>query len=267
MAFTDNCDLFASVHEDGVNRVIEHIVRQRPSLFNYATADVAGNRELWCNNPEFTKDVTKYGNPIFKIQQPLPLLGSDSPTVVIGYCAQLSKLAIDFHPTNVIGLPPELNPPLKDQRFALRFRVCGGLVCPSDKEVLQVPVGTPEPKERPRPLPPVQLRGRPNCFCLDVFAVGRIERTPNDLLLGVLEGVEIVDIKPDKLEENIECYIKTAVNVAIRQKLAVAIKTLTLSFPLFNLATITLSPTPNPPVPNNPAVEQDQLKVFITMTV
>jgi hypothetical protein len=28
-AFTDNCDLFAAVHEDGINRVARHIMRQR----------------------------------------------------------------------------------------------------------------------------------------------------------------------------------------------------------------------------------------------
>ena len=62
MAFTDNCDLFGSVHEDGVNRVIRHIMRQRPSLFNYATADVAGNPRLCCSKIAHTSDVTRYGN-------------------------------------------------------------------------------------------------------------------------------------------------------------------------------------------------------------
>ena len=35
MAFTDNCDLYAAVHEDGINLIARHILRQRPSLFNY----------------------------------------------------------------------------------------------------------------------------------------------------------------------------------------------------------------------------------------
>ena len=88
MAFTDNCDLFASVHENGVNRVIQHIMRQRPSLFNYATADVAGNRELWCQVPEFTADVTTFGNPIFTVLPYLPVIGADSPPVGIGFCVK-----------------------------------------------------------------------------------------------------------------------------------------------------------------------------------
>src|SRR5205823_4337920 len=65
VAFTDNCDLFASVHEDGVNRVIGHIRRQRPSWFNYATADIAGNRELWCSPIDVSRDVVEYQNSFF----------------------------------------------------------------------------------------------------------------------------------------------------------------------------------------------------------
>jgi len=273
VAFTDNCDLFVSVQEDGVNRVIRHVMRQRPSLFNYASADVAGNRELWCNpKVEFTSDVTKYGNPIFKIEPPFPVFGSDSPAVFIGFCAQVVSAGIDFHPGNKITLPPQLAPPLKPQRFSLTFRVCAGLVCPSDQEILQIPVG-PAGANTAATLagvpdrPPVLLRGKPLCFCLDVFVVGHFEHTPNDFLLGKVDGIEIVDIKPDGLESNLECYLRTALTVVLREKLAISYKDLGLSFPLFDLATITLFPTPNPPVPNNPAIEEDQLKVFITMTV
>ena len=41
---------------------------------------------------------------------------------------------------------------------------------------------------------------------------------------------------------------------------------LALSFPLLDMGTVTIAPTPNPPVPNNPAIEDDQLKVFVSMT-
>jgi UDP-N-acetylmuramoylalanine-D-glutamate ligase len=79
--------------------------------------------------------------------------------------------------------------------------------------------------------------------------------------------VTIVDIKPEALEDNLICYLKTSVNVVLREKLTVAIETLMFKIPLFGLATITLSPTSNPPVPHNPAIEDDELKVFVTMTV
>jgi hypothetical protein len=37
MAFTDRSDLFAAVHENGVNATISQLMLQRPSMFNYAT--------------------------------------------------------------------------------------------------------------------------------------------------------------------------------------------------------------------------------------
>jgi hypothetical protein len=271
MAFTDNCDLFAAVNEEGVNRIIRHIMRQRPSMFNYATADVAGNKELWCEPVEFTEDVTKYGNPIFSVQPPLPVLGPDSPPVSLSFCAQLTKAELDFHPGNAISLPPQLNPPLQEQRYALHFVVCGALGCPSDRVIDSIPVPPADPAGAADRKPdPVHIRGELNCFCLEVFVVGHFERQLigfQETLLGKVDGIEIVDIEPEPLENNIECYIRTSVSLVLRQKLAIPLSTFFYSFPLFGLATVVLQPTPNPPVPNNPAIEDDQIKAFISMTV
>lgn len=272
MVFTDNCDLYAAVHEDGVNLVIRHIMRQRPSLFNYGTSDVANNRELWCSPVAFTRDVTKYFNPIFSVQSPIPVLGADSPPVGLGFCVQLTKALIDFHPSNVISLPSELSPPLKQQHFAFQLRICGAIECPSSQAIDRIPTGGPnQPATNAKEgLPPVVLGGKLNCFCLDVFVIGHFERAfiaGRESLLGKVDDMDIVDIKPDGLEDNIICYVKTAVSVVLREKLTIPLSTFALSFPLFGLATVTLSPTPNPPVPNNPAIEKDQLKIFITMKV
>jgi hypothetical protein len=38
MAFTDNSDLYGAINEEGINLIAQHIMRQRPSLFNYGTA-------------------------------------------------------------------------------------------------------------------------------------------------------------------------------------------------------------------------------------
>ena len=81
------------------------------------------------------------------------------------------------------------------------------------------------------------------------------------------DGIEIVDIEPEALENNIECYIRTSVSLVLRQKLAIPLSTFFFSFPLFGMASVTLQPTPNPPVLFNPAIEEDQIKAFITMTV
>ncbi|HLH44507.1 MAG TPA: hypothetical protein VKV74_16060 [Bryobacteraceae bacterium] len=269
MAFTDNCDLFLAVHEDGVNLVVQHVMRQRPSWFNFATADVANNPKLWCSQPQFTKDVVSHNNPIFHVEPPVPYIGADSPPASIGFCAQLTKALIDFHPGNKIALPAELHPPLPAQRFSFQFRICGGLECAPDEEVQVIPVGGTQASVTGAAQgdgKPVTLRGRPDCFCLDVFVIGHFEHA-NGALLGKVDDIDTVDIKPDKLEDNFNCYVKTAANIILREKLAIALSALGLSFPLFGLATVTLAPTPNPPVPNNPAIENDTLKVFITMAV
>jgi len=273
MAFTDNCDLFASIHEAGANRIGRHIMRQRPSLFNYATADVAANRELWCQVPEFTTDVTKFGNLIFTVLPYLPVIGADSPPVGLGFCVQVVRAQVDFHPSNVIGLPPELGSKLKEQQLAVELKICGGIRCP-DRDVLdKIPV-TPTGaagKENQREVPPlVPVPGKMLCFCLDVFATAHVARefiNGKERLVGKVDGVEIVDVKPDALEANMECYIRTAVTLFLRQKLAIPLQTFFIDFPLFGLGTVSLSPTPNPPVPHNPAIEEDKLKAFMTMTV
>jgi hypothetical protein len=267
MAFTDNCDLFAAVHEEGVNRVIKHIMLQRPSMFNYATADIAGNKELWCEQVEFTQDVTKYGNPIFTVVPPLPV--KLSPPVGLSFTVQLLKFELDFHKGNVFGLPPELDP-LQEQHFAFHFVVCGALGCPDDRVLEQIPVLPPgRDQTGGATVPPVHIRGELDCFSLEVYLVGHVERRfilGQERLLGKVDGVEIVDIKPEALENNIECYIRTAVTVILRQKLAIPLSTFFFSFPLFGMG-VNLSPTPNPPIPNNPAIEEDQFKAFITVTV
>jgi hypothetical protein len=270
MALTDNCDLYVAINENGINLVVQHIMRQRPSLFNYATSDIAADQELWCAPVNFTSDVQKYGNPVFTVSNPIPVLGADSPPVELSFCAQLTKASIDFHPGNVISLPSELNPPLQKQHFAMQFKICGAIGCPSEKDVDTIPVVPPQYGEKQTTVPPVHVKGKLNCFCLDIFVVGHFERTVilgKECLLGKVDRLDIVDIKPDGLEQNLVCYLKTTVNVVLRQKLTIPFEKMFFSFPLFNIATITLSPTPNPPVPNNPAVEDDQLKAFISMGV
>lgn len=57
MAFTDNCDLYIAIHEEGINRIITHIMRQRPSIFNYGEPSVVDNNNFLCSPIESTKDV------------------------------------------------------------------------------------------------------------------------------------------------------------------------------------------------------------------
>ncbi len=264
MALTSNCSVYAAVHEDGVNRVVRHIMRQRPSLFNYGTAFVAARPNLWCAKVDPTPDVIARGNPLFKVEDPLPVLGTNG-LIGLHYCVQLTDARIDFHPSNAIALPPELNPPLANQRFALFVRACAGLGCPDDRVVEQIPTGTSQTHEG-HYVPPVD---KLQCFCLEVFASGRFELVGpvwNRRLLGKLERLEIVDIKPEGLENSMECYMKLFIQLGILPKASIALKTLV--FDIGSLASLAVSATPvSAAVPFNPAVENDQLKAFVDMGV
>ena len=134
MAFTDNCDIFGSVHEEGINRILRHIMQQRPSLFNYATRTFHENEKLFCHPIQAAKTVRDSGNPLFTEQDPLPIFGAPVP-IGLNFCLQLTDLEIDFHPTSAFELPEQLGGELAQQRFALRTKVCAGVACPSDELV------------------------------------------------------------------------------------------------------------------------------------
>ena len=277
MAFTDNCDLYAALSEDGINRVVKHMMRQRPSLFNYATQDVVAHPELACSPINPTIDVINHGNPLFGILNPLPILGIDAPPVALNFCAQLTEAEVDFYPGNVFNLPAELNPPLPDQHFALKVRLCGGLDCPSMEFIDHIPPSPPDEtgalQTTALNLPQFKLTIVPPtrhllCFCLDAYAVGHVDLETvfgKPTLVGKVDGVDIVDIKPDNLRESINCYLRTTFELLLKEKLAFTIDKLALSFPIFG-GSFSIAPTPNPPIPNNPAIEDDQIKEFVSIT-
>jgi hypothetical protein len=269
MGYTDNCDLYGAVLDAGVNRAISHVMSERPSLFNYATADVVANPELWCSKVAHTIDVTNHSNPLFTTLDPLPLIGSDDPTVSIGFCAQVTAVQVDFSPENIIAIPPDLQDGLPAQQLALRLQICGAIECPTPDEVGQVPAGGQFSDQGEKAPKSITLRGRLNCFCLDVVAIGTVVQVsvhgvPS--LLAEVTNLEIVGVEPQGLEANLACYLKTTINVVLREKLTIALKTLMLSFSLFNITTITLEPTPDPPIANNPAIDDNQLEAFITIS-
>lgn len=271
MAFTDNCDLYAAVHEDGINLVARHVMRQCPSWFNFATQYVSDHPQLACSKIAQTVDVTHYGNPIFKVVSPVPVLGADSPPVGLNFCVQLAKAEVDFHPGNRVTLPPALNPPLAQQHLAMHAQICGGMDCPGEflKGFLPSPTSF-EATNVKRPTEVVPPTRKLVCFCLDAYlvahvAVQMVAGKPS--LVGIVDSVDVVGIKPEGLSENINCYLKTTFELLLKEKLVFPISTMLFDIPLLSLATITAQLTPNPPIPNNPAIEDDQLKVFVTLTV
>ncbi len=294
MPFTDHSDLYGSLHEDGINRVIRHVMRQRPSLFNYATAFFSNHPKLLCVPIEVAPEVKAAGNPLFTEQDPLPVFGAPTP-IGLNWCLQLTDVRIDFHPGNAIGLPPELGA-LPEQRLALRMKGCFGLDCPSEDlirdllpavEVLATASGQPDspralaPSRGAPPRTPVVLPTRKlTCFCLELFAVAHFEwgaiGAPDSQWLKLrLDGLEVVDLKPAEMEDLVECYVRTTLRLGLLPRLSQPIESMVLN--LTDLLRkqgitigqrVTLQPAPAPAaVPHNPAVESDQLMAFINLVV
>jgi hypothetical protein len=284
MSLTDHCDIFASFHEDGFNAIIGHVRKQRPSLFHYATAEIAKNRDLLCKAIDAHPIVLLRNNPLVTIVDPLPVPGTNYG---VNFAVQLVDVRIDFHPGDEFDLPPELQPPLKAQRLAIKLTVCGGIGCPPKELVdrlilpqksvlganLSARVAPPRDDGPIVPLPTRQL----SCFCLDAVVTGGVRITTHNgkpYLEPFLDGFEIVDIKPDGLENSLECYVSLMLRLVVLPGLRILVERAPLNLTqgatdLFPQPTnVHISPMPvSSALPNNPAVERDMLKVFIRAEV
>ena len=277
MALTDNCDIFAAVNESAVRRVLTHVTRQRPALVNYGSPGVVQRPELLCNPLDAHPVAVARGNTLITTLPFLPVVLTDNPALQMEWCFQLSKAGLDVHPGNAIALPPELAP-LGEQRIAGQLAFCAGLGCPDDRLIAVLPVpGLPQPKipdrrqdrEPPRRHPPITVPTRGlRCFCLETDIVAGADffgPAGNQHFRALLAGLEIVDLAPQNMEDAIECYVKMAVRFGLLPKLAVPVVRFTTE--LFGFAQLAIEPTTNSAaVPNNPALEDDSVKILLDLT-
>ncbi len=277
MALTSKCDLFVSVNEAGINRIVGHIMRQRPSLFNYGTKAVLLNPKLLCAPIDPVPAVIQRGNPIITVEPPVPVI-STHPPIGLDFAVQLTKAEVDFHPSNTITLPAELNPPLPTQQLALHFEVCAGLGCPSDEVISNLQHGLSQ-SDRANLASNLSVTGNDQgvivlpvsqltCFCLDLYGTGHVNVSGpigNQRVFPAVNGLDIVEIKPDGLENSLLCYAKVMLQLGLLAG-GFAIPPLVLN--LTNLLPISVGLTPTSgPLPFNPAIEDDQLKLFINVNV
>lgn len=289
MPFTSNSDFYVSIQDAGINRVVRHVMQQRPSLFNYGTSFVLRSPELLCQKIDAAPEVLQAGNPLITVLDPLPVIGTN---LGLNYCVQLTKGEIDFHPQNIMTLPQELSP-LAAQNFGVHFKVCAGIGCPTSRLPLPGRLSTSvladarmssskismtennrnsiKDSIRGVPLPKNELVipvSKLDCFCLDLFAIGgaKITGVPgNQTLTPSITGIEIVDLKPEALENSIECYAMLALTQGIIPPLASSISNLAFSMIDLpdNMGKLRVSGSTS--VPNSPAIEQNQLKAFINL--
>ena len=258
MAFTDFCDVFGFFHEEGFNRIVQHLQLQRPSLFNYGTADMKGKERTYCRPIETHSAVAEFRDPLFTKSPYLPIPGYTGP-FGMSYLMQLTDIKIDFHPSNVINLPSELDPPLSEQRFALQASFCVGMGCP-ERKILDELGDSSSNDQSGKPLSGLPYRNL-NCFCLNVYAVLHVQRRNGEIALR-LDGLEIADIRPEGLENSLECYIETILRLSVLPKIRILLTDLVFDIQNF----ITVQPTSiSSDVPFNPAIQDDAISVFINL--
>jgi hypothetical protein len=274
MALTDHCDVFGAFHEDGFNAILGHIRFQRPSMFNYATQAIADNPALLCRPIVAHPRLNAHGNPLVTIIDPLPIPGTH---FALNFSVQLVDVRIDFHPPDEVALPPELAP-LGGQRLAISLRVCAGIGCPPAQVVADniPPPPNPDPNAPPPPPPPPDPVVLPPdqqliCVCLDAFLVGGLrfkEYFQHFFLEPFVDRIEISDIQPPDLESGLECVIDTTLRLGFLPQLRILLDKMSLE--LTDDVTIDVQPKPvpvSPQVPNNPAIEQDEVRAFIDLEV
>jgi hypothetical protein len=207
MAFTDRSDLFAAMHENGINATIRQLMLQRPSMFNYATSIFTqALSSQFCVPINVPSGGLAPGQSLFTVEPQLPVLGAPKP-LGLDWCLQLTNVSVDLYPGNTLTLPPELGP-IGSQQFALHLRACFGLACPNDRVVENLaaemeaavassilaakPVTLPTTSTLPRgegsvqPAPAARagqardVQPVPSanviCSCLEVFGVGHFQQ-------------------------------------------------------------------------------------------
>ena len=118
------------------------------------------------------------------------------------------------------------------------------------------------------------------CNCLDVFGVGHFERgtvagVRGQFLKTRLDDLEVVDLvtdPPSNLESMLECYLKVVLRLGVLPRLIVPMQSLVLNITQMLQANSTsigqhVTVVPATDVPNNPDVEDDQIKVFFNLKV
>jgi hypothetical protein len=265
MTLTQACDVFAAVQDSGIDRLVRHVFRQRPSLVNYASAGLARQPERLCRPVDAHPIVAIRGNPFVGVLPPLPVALTNG-AYAVDYSFQVTAVELDVHPADVVSLPAELFPPLGEQRLAVHAGACFGFGCPPQEIVSRLPL--PGDDDRP-PREPVVIPARELlCSCVDIFAVlgaDLVGPRGGQHVAGVFDGLEIVDLGPTELEDSIECYVGLVVRLGVLPRLRMPLIAIP-PLPVGELFTIGLEPTPSAVVPNNPALEENQLKIFLDVS-
>jgi hypothetical protein len=268
-------DAFGAITDDAVNRIIGFAHARAPFLFNYVAPSMAFIRtddlpfptpiELWVTCAE-VPDSPLAGVPKYTRLEPFQLPGIP---LKLPYSIQMVSLHLDFHPVDILTVPDELLPPLREQSFALEALLDFGLACvPADLVNWQQSFGAVF-IEGPRltVLPVTEL----DCFVLKIFVTGRlvVQATPQpgqphplEQIRLEVDGLEIVDIAPRGLEAAVECYLIAMLRGYVLPSLVLGLQSLVVK----SLG-LTMTPFLTQGLAHNPAIEENELRVWLDLDI
>ncbi len=194
MSLTQTSTVFAAIHENGLNDLIEAFYNARTHYFVYAT-------------PAFTSSTTASITSIPAISFPGIPGGID-------FAIGLRQPTIDLHPDSSGGsavLPPQAG------QFTVSARVVLLVPCGDRQQDFDLTHGR---KDRPI------INASPQATELEIHARGSLINAAGNISFKA-EEIEIVDIAPESLENVIECIMRLIVN-AVLQNIRIPIPSLTL---------------------------------------
>ena len=245
----------------------------------------------------------RWNNPLMTEEDPLPVLGTDG-LVGLDFAVQVTDMGIDFAPpsgdeafkenqyaadvTVCAGLGCPTDEAFDDALDAIeQFR---GYV--NDREDLSLAEALEDANLLQEfGLPVVPLADSLHCFCLEISVIGRVTMVDRPTVEGPLtipqspkfhiDDIRITD--PEAIEEfplpqglvsSLECYIEVFLRLSVFPSVAESVErtvqqVLSMQNPVLTLAGVTATielPTSSS-VPHNPAIEEDELRMYVDIDV
>lgn len=245
----------------------------------------------------------RWNNPLMTEEDPLPVLGTDG-LVGLDFAVQITDMGIDFAPPSAdrefkeqqyaahvtvcagLGCPTdesfdEAIGAIEQFRDYVNSRENLSLAEALEDENLLREFG----------LPLVPPADRLHCFCLETAVIGRVTMVDRPTVEGPLtipqspkfhiDDIHITDLEdpeefslPRGLVASLECYIEVFLRLAVFPSVAQSVErtvqqVLSMQNPVLTLAGVTATielPTSSD-VPHNPAIEEDELRMYVDVDV
>jgi len=256
MAIKNAASVF--LHEEGINNIIKHFMKKRPSMFNFGTSRLNTRKDLLCFQPPIDTNLDPNQPWITCIK---PILITDY--YGIDFCYQISDFEFDFNPTT--------SEPTNQNQFLIKGRVHVGIGVPELSMIepyIQQALNEEEPPE-PEKVPVIEVN-KLDCFQLDLKATGHFikqtlkeKKDPNNpsepqkefiYMVPKIDSLNFLEIEPETINKTAELFAYTALST-VKTKVEQLIKKIP------KITGIHLFPSEDPKIINN------ELQLFLDAEV